>query len=319
MEIILHNLPSEYCSFYLHGLYKHSSISNIKYQITHPKYNGTAYIILSLKMGTIIKRIVIENNDPSKPIAELLSYCDYYFCTNYIENTYNVSTKVIPLYPHFPIRYLKPYMAQLAHFYNLPIKQKKHVLSSIKYLYQLPNYAINKAPALHNFKNVFFASTIWKKEDGTNKARYKFMSVVKNISQLDFEGGFSKRSDNNNMGYDAFLMPKRISPKEYKSKVINSVINFNCPAVCNAISWRLGEFLNLGKFIFSTPLQVKLPEPLIHGEHLWLVTDDANWLTEINYLLSKPKLINEIEFNALQYFNNKCDSIKQIDYIISHL
>ena len=115
MELILHNMPNLYCSYYLKGLLEHPLIESIQFKYDYHWYHGEPLLVFDLKKNSgEVRRVAIDNDDPSRPRADLLEVCDYYFATNYLPGIYDQYAKVEPLNPHFPIRLPGPYLRFLA-------------------------------------------------------------------------------------------------------------------------------------------------------------------------------------------------------------
>ena len=72
------------------------------------------------------------------------------------------------------------------------IKHKKWFLSNYKALRSRPSYS-DYYSKQEKKNHVFFASSLWKKERAYNETRNEFISVCKNLKELNFEGGFSPR------------------------------------------------------------------------------------------------------------------------------
>ena len=197
--------------------------------------------------------------------------------------------------------------------YSISIK----CLSACKYMLKLPAMKIYSQPVPSTKGYVFFASSIWKQEPMVNDWRKRFIRCAKTQPGIRFEGGFCPRVDGLNFDPENEMLPKRYAPKQFIQRASDSSINFNCPAVRGAISWRLGELLNMGKLILTLPFRVKLANPLEHNVHCWYLDDISNCRNALTDIQNSEPLVHRMQDNALDYFNRYCLPEKQIDRIIS--
>jgi glycosyltransferase involved in cell wall biosynthesis len=68
-------------------------------------------------------------------------------------------------------------------------------------------------------------------------------------------------------------------------------------------TFKLAEFLALGKAIISTPISRELPEPLCHGEHVHYVDGSVDALREaITKIAGDREYRTHLEQNAHDYY-----------------
>jgi glycosyltransferase involved in cell wall biosynthesis len=144
-------------------------------------------------------------------------------------------------------------------------------------------------------------SSIWKNEPKTNELRQEFIKTCKAIINITFEGGFAKRTDGDNFGFDKFVIDKRADQKTYEQKIQKSAFVFNTPAVLSCHGWKLAEFLALGKAIISTKHVNTLPLELEDNKHL-IYVNQKSMMEKCQLIVSDSVLKQNLEKNARQYF-----------------
>jgi len=166
---------------------------------------------------------------------------------------------------------------------------------------------------------VFMIGTLWDKSlvEGTNLLRKTFIELCK-TSNCNFEGGFF--ASINHPQYKEFknlIYINRYSDKTYIEKTKLSTIVFNTPAVDNCHGWKLGEYLAMGKAIISTPLSNELPEKLVHGENVHIVSNIEEMEFAINLLLKDNDYRKLLENGAKTYYLKYVDPKSVIENILN--
>jgi|25BtaG_2_1085352.scaffolds.fasta_scaffold04094_3 hypothetical protein len=292
------NIPSYVSSYYLAGL---NEIGRIEYEPNEEFRKWNATPILILRVGT--KIIVIDNRDPIGVQQRLYDEAALYYTTNKLKekSAYNLP-KVRALFPHYPVNSWWLYMKLFGFDWYRECGLEK-VLRDIS--------AHTKRPPYRNFKNtyeftnyIFFSGSIWKKEDEANIQRAEFIKTCRTNSTINFEGGLVPRKEGNFSQLDEALGTKRYSWKEFEKKSSHSMVNFNNPAVLGAVSWRVGEYMNLGTFLLSLPWKISLPVFPIHGEEIHLLQDTEEIPSFLDYLLENPEYHLKVARGGKRYFNH---------------
>ena len=313
MNITILNIPNYYASYYLLGF---STNGSLKYKADPRflKYNNKPVLIFEYnnKIG------VIDNDDPVKIIQELYELASIYFVTNkLIASECYQQQKVQPLFPHYPVNisglYLKLFGMQLFRFLKpmevarqLYIYYRRPIYKKIKYKSIKDNY-------------VFFSSNIWKKEPETNAIRAAFIRYCKQDSRIKFEGGFVGRSDGNNFDFENEINIVKYSPKVFSKLSAKSLVVLNNPAVCDAVSWRLAEYLNQGLFVLSFPFKITLPIALEHENNMHFIEDVKEFKSVFDSVFSTPVYHEKVSENGKLYFDTYCTPEAQANYIIQTL
>lgn len=313
IEIKLHNIPNYYCAYYVFGFFKNTKLQ-FSYNREFQDFNYSPYMIMTIN-GQLI---VIDNNDPVGLNKKLYQRSDYYFATNKLINSVEDNSKIIPLFPHYPINvttiYLKLFGLKL-----LKPKSFKNTILVLKNLVQRPRFRDSSDFDLkHVQKNyIFFISRIWRKEHEANMLRYKFIKACKLDSRYQFVGGFRGRSDGQNLDFGDAIFNKKISPKLFSKLSSKSCLVLNSPAVKGAISWRLAEYLKNGLFILSTEFKVHLPVILEHDTNILYFEKMKSFENVLNFMIDNEGYVLEIRKGARNYFEKYCTPQSQVNYILS--
>ena len=304
------NIPNFYSSYYLLGLnqeFKVRFVSDSRFV----KFHNKPILIFQIndKIG------VIDNDDPTGVNQELYELANVYFTTNKLLDveSYN-QKKVKPLYPHYPINILPLYIG-LFGINLLRFLKLKDIAREVYILSKRPFYKEYKCVTIKdNF--IFFSSNIWKKEPYTNRIRAEFIRFCKEESRIQFEGGFVPRSDGNNFEFDNELNSVKYSPRKFSELSAKSKIALNNPAVCGAISWRLGEYLNQGLFILSFPFKIELPKNLYHGQQVHFIETTGEYKLVFDEILENPGYHEKVSISGKKYFDTFCTPQIQAKYIV---
>ena len=167
---------------------------------------------------------------------------------------------------------------------------------------------------------VFFISTLWEHKfcsEKTNLLRKRFIESCKSNQQIDFEGGlFANPLHPQYAEFKEIIFSTRYSIESYIEKTKLSSFVFNTPAVHNCHGWKLGEFLAMGKAIISTPLSNELPEKLIHGKNIHIVTNDIELSEAIRLLTTNGAYRKHLENGAKIYYSNYVEPQSVIKLIL---
>ena len=195
--------------------------------------------------------------------------------------------------------------------FSIPVSLKTY-LADYRAQYKRPilddyllTHSTNKNPQSRPY--VFLVGTLWKHRnciEGTNLFRKTFIELCKSLD-CEFEGGFyAQPSHPQYKQFQNLVFSKRYSVKEYALKTKLSAVVFNTPAVHNCHGWKLGEFLAMGKAIISTPLSNQLPEDLIHGKQIHIVSNIEELKSAITLLLIDDNYRESLEKGADLYYSN---------------
>jgi glycosyltransferase involved in cell wall biosynthesis len=301
-----------YSSFYIKGIIDIFGKKNIYYKnkyFKNFKFNNH-FLALIIDDNQRKTNIIIDYADGAFLDKTALDWSDFYLKINIDENIFYNTDKLVSIGPSFGIKFMPLHTTLVLSLINF-IKSYKRLagLNQVKRFFS--NYKAQlKRPKITDYISktkttnyVFFTGSLWKKEKKTNMFRANFIKSCIANKKIRFEGGFAPRINNDIKGFEQITLPKRISMKEYMTKIHLSMVAFNTPAVLDCHGWKLGEFLCLGKAIISTPLTRRLPENLIDGKH-YLITDgtenDIN--SKINELSEDLELLNKLQENSKKYF-----------------
>ncbi|SHM65050.1 hypothetical protein [Flavobacterium xanthum] len=313
MVVKLLNIPNFYSTYYLLGLYKEYRLQ-FEADTRFIKFNNLPILIFQIN-GKIA---VIDNDDPVGVVQELYEVCELYFVTNKLKNTasYN-QKKVRSLFPHFPVNviaiYIRVFGFELLRYLNL-----KELVRQIYIQWRRPYYK-GVVFAKITDKFVFFSSNIWKKEPHANAIRAEFIRFCSKDPRISFEGGFVSRSDKNNLGFEDVVNKVVYSPKTFSRLSSKSLIALNNPAVCDAVSWRLADYLNQGLFVVSFPFKIELPKDFVDQQNIYFINSTEEYGKVLNTILIDTEFHEKISRNGKDYFDTYCTPRAQAKYIIEQL
>lgn len=313
MIVTVLNIPNFYASYYLLGF---SQVYKLKFKSENrfEKYNNKPITILEIN-GSIV---IIDNDDPIGIVQELYDLCSMYFVTNKLKNHLSYAQeKVKPLFPHYPVAICSLYISLfgLSLFRFLKFKE---VARQLYIQWRRPSYENRKFKNVTN-RFVFFSSNIWKKEAITNTIRAEFIRFCKQDNRIKFEGGFVPRSDDNNLGLDDEVNKVIYSPRTFSKLSAQSLIALNNPAVCDAVSWRLGEYLNQGLFILSFPFKIELPVDFEHQQNMHFIQDTTEYKSVLDRILNEVGYHEKIASEGKKYFDTYCTPKAQVHHIMDVL
>lgn len=313
-----------YDAFYIEGLYDYFGTKNISFSVQNfPNFGQDTFAVIVEGTDQITK-IIIDSRDTNEIDARQLEWCDVYGKVNYNVKKNQGSSKIIPIGPSFGIKIWNIWQTcfygcnNFLRFYKYIYNKKDFIANYWRQYKRVPlsSYYINDGSS-NNY--IFFIGSLWKKEMLTNTRRAEFISACKENKAIDFEGGFAPRSNNDNFGYDSFVVQKRYSLKDYMHKIKKSAIVFNTPAVLSCHGWKLGEFLAMGKAIISNEHVNELPGPLIENVHLLYAENKQELDSKILKIIGDPQLKRMLEVNAAQYFQNHLKPSKVIQKLMAKI
>ncbi len=315
-----------YYSFYIEGFYRLYGKKNVRFStVGFPAFSSRVLAVI-VKQDTIEKRIVIDALDTAAIFEKPLEWCDIYGKVNYNVKTIRQEylEKIIPLGPGFGIKlwpFLETIKFALINYIRSKdrIQLKKYYFTSYWRQYKRLPLKSYERDSIPKTDFIFFISSLWKNEAQTNKMRANFILACKELEEINFEGGFAPRSDNNDLGFTD-LIDERIPPKKYLKKIKESVMVFNTPAVQNCHGWKLAEFLALGKAVISTAHLNELFVSLEHGIHLHYVSDSKEEMKKaILKILKEQEYREKLEQKSKDYFSKNLAPQIVVKRVIDHL
>lgn len=295
-----------YDGYYILGLKE--VYGNFEFNISKfPSFNQGTFAVI-IEDNDTTKNIIIDSRDSNEIEINWLEWCDIYGKINYNKEKLfeNNEDKIIAIGPSFGIKIWNLFSTLFYLFFNFFKFQK--VISnkrefSANYWRQYKRFRLNVyTPSISSENEVFFISSIWKKEVRANKNRALFIENCKSNLNISFEGGFAARENGDNFGYDDLVFSKKIPFDVYIEKIKKSAIVFNTPAVLSCHGWKLAEFLALGKAIITTSHSNELPKNLLNYEHVIYANDREEIKLVIEELISDRNLKSKLEFNSREYF-----------------
>lgn len=310
-----------YDAYYILGLKE--VYGNFEFNMSKfPNFKQGTFAVI-IEDTTVSKKIIVDSRDSNEIDSVWLQWCDVYGKINYneaqqIEDQY----KIKAIGPSFGVKIwnsLTTFFYLVFNFlrFRKNISNKRDFVAN--YWRQYKRLRLNEyCSTISSNKEVFFISSIWKKETATNSNRALFIEVCKNNPNIVFEGGFAARTDGNNLGYDEFVYSKKIPLSCYLGKIKNSAFVFNTPAVLSCHGWKLAEFLALGKAIITTNHLNKLAADLIDYEHLIYANDKETIEKVVNELILNIELKRKLEIQSRKYFEEYLTPSRVIQKMIQN-
>jgi hypothetical protein len=307
-------------SFWLHCFRSVFGPDNVRFTISgFPSSHGfwkSGALKVDVQDGHERRRIFIDHWDLPEFDQEGMAWCDVYAKTNIDPASVpsQGAAKIVPAGPSFPVRICGKALAQWTAVNTLRqlsgVARFREVYTRPRLTAHFTNWyslAARRLPAeayrpgRSSSDYVFFNSTLWKNEDAANDARATFIRACRSIDGIRFEGGLTQRR-----GFDAYrdvATDESWHHAEFVAKTQASVLAFNTPAVARCNSWRLGEYLALGKAIVSLPIERMLPAPLIHGCEIYYVEPAPESIREAVLRIYKDQdLRKKLEQGARDYY-----------------
>lgn len=330
-----------YSSYYINGLYSVFKKSNVrfsnKYFKSLKKDDESSYdhyiAFVVIHPDNSILKIIIDFRDKPSVNDSAFDWADKYAKVNFntllTEERYH--KKMISIPPGFGIKIWNFWETGLHCVLNLfkckfsiPVSLKTY-LADYKAQYERPvleDYLFTESSESRQARPyVFLVGTLWTHKnciEGTNLYRKTFIELCQSLD-CDFEGGFyAQPSHPQYQQFQSLVFSDRYSVEEYTLKTKLSAVVFNTPAVHNCHGWKLGEFLAMGKAIISTPLSNQLPEDLIHGKHIHIVSNMDELKSAINLILTDDDYRKSLEKEAYQYYLNYANPKSVVNAILNY-
>lgn len=208
----------------------------------------------------------------------------------------------------------------------------KDVLSNYLYTYiRRRPITVYERPAKVRKNYVFHSSTLWHSDfarSDINFFRHEFLVACKREG-MEVEGGLYYVGESDLVlrmqpdypqykeSYKDFVYYKRIPMDDYIRKTKESVCVFNTPSVVGCHSWKLTEYLCMGKAIISTPPCRDLPEPFVHGENIHIVKTRKELVKAIHLINNDEAYRHKLEQGARAYYDKWVAPERQISRLIS--
>lgn len=319
-----------YYSFYLHGIFDVFGRSNVDFSCRGFPSLSSDRLAFVVKNESRDLRVIIDAYDGAAlrnaEAQSALRWSDVYGKVNLLSEIVAKDdlTKCVPIGPSFPVQIWSPFRAwevalRTYRRNGIGVTREHFANYRRQYKYRLP--LGHFVPGLARDDYIFFSSTIWREEEApaTNQYRASFMDVCKSLNSVTFEGGFSPRSEDFAKRYQTHFATKRYPLPEWLEKIKASAVAFYAPAVWLSHTFKLAEFLALGKAIISTPISRDLPAPLVHGEHVHYVDGSAGEIRDaVLRLLNNREYRQHLEQNAYRYYLANLTPRRVIQRLLEH-
>jgi len=310
-----------YSSYYIKGLYDVFGKENVYFSRKYFKqlkrktepHSYDHYMAFVVVTKSEIKRYIIDFRDKRSVKKSAYEWCDKYAKINFSDTLTDkcYHAKMISIPPGFGIKIWGKYETVFHCFSNFLKCNLSPIVSLKRHLKDY--YSQYKRPHLEEYTNdvvkdkiyVFMIGTLWTHQNcikGTNLLRKRFIETCISMN-INFEGGFF--SSLTHPQYEEFkdlIFTKRYNIKEYIEKTKRSSFVFNTPAVHDCHGWKLGEYLAMGKAIISSPLSNNLPEALVHGENIHIISNPNDMKEAISLLVSDDSYRKKLENGAKSYY-----------------
>jgi hypothetical protein len=307
-----------YASFYIRGFgekFGNASLrfGNEPFRELKDRANCFNFVIQQNEKS---QRVTIDAGDFDTIDPSCYHWCDVYgkVNTNWAKTPKADYPKIVSLAPSFGIRLWNWKETAYHALFNLikseSFRNARKFLGKYKrqFALRLPLSAYTPEPSKDHY--IFHVSTLWQNDEynqndeKVNNPRANFMEVCKTMPEIEFEGGFYFTQNHPlNPRFKELAFHHYLSAAIYLQKTKESCVVFNTPAFWNCHGWKLGEYLALGKAIISTPLSNDLPEPLVHGENIHIISNDKKEMEDAIRLLVEDKIYrNKLEQGARAYY-----------------
>ena len=312
-----------YYSFYLAGLRALNGPSRLAYSGRgFPAFGHHGLAFETVEESP--RRVFLSASDGPGLQPAALAWCDIYGKVNLDAGSVPpaATSRCLAIGPSFPIRLWTPIAAGGRGMVNF-LKCRGRVDSPREhfanfwrqYRYRLPLAAYEPSPSTPGY--VFFAASLWKREEATNRLRGRFIEACRSLPELNVEGGFIRRTYDDIPGFERFTVAHRYPAEEYYSKIKRSMVVFNTPAVASCHGWKLAEFLAFGKAIISTPLARALPAPLEDGVHVHYVDGSPAAIRDaVKRLSADANYRRRLEENARAYYLQYLSPTRVIERVL---
>jgi glycosyltransferase involved in cell wall biosynthesis len=327
--VICPSFDAFYYSFYIDGIFNYFGKSNVRFS-----YRGFPHVS-SERLAFIVKqnrhiRIAVDAYDGAVIQGEanrnVLAWCDIYGKVNLVSSfiSKDYLHKCIPIGPSIPVYVWSPIKAwgmAIRSYRPANFGETREHFANYRRQYKYRLSIDNFVPGLPRDNYIFFSSSLWDEEEAsnTNRNRAWFIEACRSIKGITFEGGFSPpRSEQRAARYKAYITNRRFSLAEWLEKTRRSALVFFTPAVWSSHTFKLAEFLALGKAIISTPMSRELPAPLIHGKHIHYVSESQDAFRDaIEMILGDREYKAHLEENALKYYRTYLTPERVIERVLS--
>jgi hypothetical protein len=304
-------------SFYLNCLVEVFGARNIHFTTEgFPTFKSSGSLKAIIQDGEQRTRIFVDHWDLPIFDEEALEWCNVYAKRNIDPNSIpaKYADKIVPAGPSFPVRacnaglgayyafstFWQSYRGSLLRGGPTGERTRLHFTNWCRQLITRLNVDTYK-PGRSSSDYVFFCCSLWKRDGAANDARATFIRACKSMPGMTFEGGFARRDDID--VHKDLMVDKWYTQRQFVKKTIASVVVFNNPAVSSCHSWRLGEYLALGKAIISLPIKRMLPASLVHGQHIHYVDQSIDSIGKAIQVISRDAAYkDQLEKGAREYY-----------------
>ncbi len=355
-QVLVHpQFNALYYSYFLQGLRDLYGAASVRTTLDGFPDLGHDCLAIRLRDGQRERRIYIHAHDsPSLP-PEAIEWADVFGKVNLDPGQVppNASTRIVPTGPVFPVRLWSPIVTGALAIRSLIVCNRR-LLSYRRIDNDLRDTASNRGllaccemhliqyARIHTYRRlaaseygpgtsrdnyVFFSSGLWPETHKVaewgeahrqaNHNRADFIRACRSLPQVEFEGGFWARKNVKVPNYEELTCPIEYRHETYIEKTRASAVVFNTPAYKKCHSWKLGEFLSLGKAIISVPIVRALPAPLVHGEHIHYVDGSIESIREaVSRICADTEYRRHLEKNARAYWEKWLEPARMMRRLI---
>jgi len=312
-----------YSSFFIKGLFEKYGCK-VKFSskpFVSLFYTKHTHILAFVKIeGKTKTNYVIDFADAPTIENEFLDWCDVYGKINYRDGL-GYSNKIVHCAPNCALKIWSKPVSGVISLLNYA-KCYKRTVDFKSYL----SWYLMTSKRRKDFNNttssdsnyIFLVGTLWQGQDKTNLQRINFIRACKQLDYIHYEGGLLPDSKNVDEQNNDVLLISSLGYENYISKTNASAVVFNTPAFHLCHGWKLTEFLAMGKAIISTPFSNELPVPLVHGENIFFVSEDADEIKKaIVELTTNNDLRTKIEKGAIDYYKKYVEPREAIKHLMT--
>lgn len=322
---------ARYYSPYIEGLRRVLGSSALSFSSRgFPRFDQDC-LAFRYRQGDAERRIYIHSNDMPELSEAALQWCDVFGKVN-LDLTLVPeadSEKVFPIGPMFAIQVWGAVQAEAMGIYTFSmvrdagISFRDHIGNYRgQYRYRFPESQYRPVESDPGY--IFYNAALWEREPQANEVRARFVEAARSARGIRFEGGLSPRlsarGSHDFVGpeYEKYLSPRFTSRQNLK-KTQASVVAFNNPAYRDCHSWRLGEYLALGKAIITTPIVREVPAPLVHGSHVHYVDGSVEGVREaVEHISSDTEYRQHLERGARSYYDAHLSPQQTVTRALQH-
>lgn len=306
---------ARYYSLYLQGLISLVGSNQLTYTTRGFPEFGTDCLAFRVP-GKVERKIYLHSNDMPELDEEGLAWCDLFGKVNLDIDLVSEAdrAKVLAIGPTMAVRIWGPFEAHLRALQNfwrsrrsLDTSWRKHFTNYRgHYASRFPEDAYRPGASRRSY--IFYNAALWEREPEANATRARFVEACRSLGDITFEGGLTPRQSARGVGdFSApmyrSLLCRRYSSSEYLERTKLSAVALNNPAYRDCHSWRLAEYLAMGKAIISLPIIRALPAALDHGVHIHYVDGTVDsFRSAIIEILSDESYRKTLERNARKYY-----------------